>query len=116
MRFTFLHESLTIFKKVLLFHFKMQISSAKLTSKSQITVPSWVRKSLKIQPKMEVVWIELRPGEISVVAKDSDGGNPVEKLCGILKGKGADDIDLVQSLLDDRKKDIELEERGFLNN
>lgn len=94
----------------------MRITSAHLTSKGQVTVPSWVRKTLGIQPSMDIVWIELKPGEISVVGKKATGKNPVEELYGMLQGKGADDIDLVQELLDDRKKDLELEERGFSNN
>lgn len=93
----------------------MKISTAHLTLKGQVTVPAWVRKTLGVEPNMDIVWMEFKPGEISVVAKDQDDRNPVEKLCGILKGKGADDIDIVQSLLDDRKKDLELEERGFDN-
>jgi hypothetical protein len=63
---------------------------------------------------MDIVAVELRPGDVSLVARPA-GKNPVDMLCGIMKGKGADDIDMVQSLLDDRKEDLELEERGFLN-
>lgn len=94
----------------------MRITTAHLTSKGQVTVPAWVRKTLGVKPNMDIIWMEFKPGEISVMAKNTDNEDPVAKLYGMLQGKGADHIDIVQSLLDDRKKDLELEERGFSNN
>lgn len=91
----------------------MRISTAHLTSKGQVTVPAWVRKTLGVEPNMDIVWMEFKPGEISVLGKVTNSKDSIEKLCGILKGKGMDDIDLVQSLLEDRKKDRELEDRPY---
>ncbi len=91
----------------------MKITTGKLTSKGQVTMPAWVREKLNVKPNMEIAWIEFKPGEISVVAKKPLGKNPFDALCGILKGKGADHISLVDSLLEDRKKDIELEDRAL---
>lgn len=88
-------------------------TTSHLTSKGQVTVPLWVRKTLGLQSNSGIVWMEFKPGEISVVAKMPSIKNPVEDLCGILKGKGHDDIDIVQSLLDDRKKDIGLADRSL---
>ncbi|GEM_PF-2107012 len=93
----------------------MKISLGQLTSKSQVTVPAWVRKKLGIETKTKIVWLELKPGEISVIAKKALGKNAIDQLCGVLKGKGIDQINLVDNLLVDRKKDLELEEKGFIN-
>lgn len=91
----------------------MRTASTSLTSKNQVTVPAWVRKALNIKAKMEIVWMELEPGEICIISKNNSKKNPVENLCGILKGKGIDNIDLTQSLLEDRKKDRILAERAL---
>ena len=91
----------------------MRFSSSRLSSKSQITFPSWVKESLGVKANMDIVWIEISPGEISVLAKDSSKKNMADKLCGILKGKGADHIDAVGSLLRDREEDLKLEEKDY---
>lgn len=93
----------------------MRSTSSHLSSKSQLTMPSWVKKSLGVKANMSIVWMELIPGEVSVFAKDVSKKSSAEKLCGIMKGKGADHIDAVESLLKDKKEDLILEERGFLN-
>jgi len=66
----------------------MHATSTSLTSKNQVTVPAWVRKVLKLKSKMEIVWMELIPGEICVLSKNiGPHENPIENLCGILQGK-----------------------------
>lgn len=91
----------------------MRNTSTSLTIKNQVTVPLWVRKTLNIESKDDIVWMELEPGKISIISKKKTTENPVDELCGILKGKGLDNIDLVESLLEDRKKDQELAKRAL---
>ena len=91
----------------------MKITTAHLTSKGQVTVPAWVREKLGVKPNMEIAWVEFKPGEITIVAKKPLGKNPIDALCGILKGKGADHISLVDSLIEDGKKDLELEDKAL---
>lgn len=57
--------------------------------------------------------MKIHSSKLSSKGQVTTSKNPVKNLCGILKGKGADNVDLVQSLLDDRKKDLKLEKRGM---
>ena len=91
----------------------MGIIEAKLTSKNQITVPKAVREMLNLKSKGKVLWVSFRPGEVSIIPA-SDAWKSKDWPSNIC-GKYADDsIDGVQSLLDDRKEDLILEERGYL--
>ena len=90
----------------------MRAAILHLTSKGQTTIPSWMRKAMAVEPNMDIVAIELNPGEFSLVPRPAVK-NPVDALRGMLKGKGADHIDIVKSLRKDREEDIRLSERGF---
>lgn len=93
----------------------MNIPKATLSSKKQITVPAEVCRKMNLESKMKILFLEVRPGEFQLVAE----GNipPKSGWAKSLAGKYRDDsVDAVQSLLDDRKDDLILEERGYLKN
>ena len=90
----------------------MGISTSTISSQFQVTIPAWVRKKLHLNAKSELVWIEYRPGEISVLPKAKvDEKNPLLKLCGILKDQGADDRQIVDEFLKEKKHEIESENK-----
>jgi hypothetical protein len=92
----------------------MRTTSSHLSSKSQLTMPSWVKNSLGVKANMSIIWMELNPGEISIFAKDESKKSTAEKLFGIMKSKSVHSLDVVGSFLRDKKEDLMLEERGFL--
>jgi fatty acid-binding protein DegV len=92
----------------------MRSTSSHLSSKSQVTMPSWVKKSLGVKANVSIIWMELNPGEVSIFAKDNSKKSTAEKLCGIMKAKAGNRLDAVESFLRDKKEDLMLEERGFL--
>ncbi len=89
------------------------ISKSSLSEKAQTTVPAEIRKMFNVQAKDQILWVPVGPGMISLVTvKQYKKGSWTKNICG----KYADNkVDAVQSLLDDRKKDLILEKRGFLN-
>jgi bifunctional DNA-binding transcriptional regulator/antitoxin component of YhaV-PrlF toxin-antitoxin module len=91
----------------------MNIPSSTLSGKKQITVPAEVCRKMNLAPKAKILFLEIRPGEFQLVAGAPKTGKKVwaENLAGKYRD---DSIDGVQSLLDDRKEDLELEERGYL--
>ncbi len=90
----------------------MDIPKATLSSKKQITIPAEVCKKLKLKIKGKIFFVEIRPCEFQLVpeTEKKKGENWAAGLYGKYRN---DKIDAVQSLLDDRKMDLELEKRGF---
>lgn len=92
----------------------MHIPKATLSSKNQITIPMEVYRKMNLSPKSQLLFLELRPGEFQIVPAPKKRNK--EDWAKNLHGKYQDDsIDGVQSLIDDRKEDLILEERGYLN-
>ena len=75
-------------------------------------MPSQIREMFGIKAKEQFLWIQVSPGLISLVSlKKHKKGTWTKSICGKYSNK----TDAVQSLLNDRKEDINLEERGYLN-
>jgi len=91
----------------------MAIPQAKLSSKKQITIPAEVCKKMNLKPTAKILFLEIRPGQFQLVAAEKNVSKKswAESLAGKYRN---DSIDGVQSLIDDRKEDLELEERGYL--
>ena len=69
---------------------------------------------MDLKPKTQVLFLEFRPGTFHLVR--GAGKKTKKSWVEGLAGKYRDDsIDAVQSLLDDKKEDLILEERGYLN-
>ena len=85
-----------------------------LSSKKQVTIPAEVCRKLNIGAKSKLLLLEFKPGEFQLFPspKKLKKKDWVEDLYGKYRD---DSIDAVQSLLDDRKEDLILEERGYLN-
>lgn len=107
----FLHYYLRVF---ITFDF-MNMPVSTITSKGQTTVPSEVRKMFDLKPNTKIMWISMKPGDLSIVPihRKNTKQDWVDELCG----KYADDtgFDLTQSLIDDKKEDMRLEERPYLD-
>lgn len=87
---------------------------AKLSSKNQITIPVEVCKKMNIKAGSKILFIELQPGNFRLV--QAPPKNTSKSWAKNLYGKyQVPGVDAVQSLLDDRKEDLILEERGYLN-
>ena len=91
----------------------MSTSIAILSSQRQITVPAAVCKIMKLKPSMKILFVEHRPGEFQLVPgpKTVSKKDWVKNLYGKYQQPG---IDGVQSLLDDKKEELILEERKYL--
>ncbi|MBD3328742.1 hypothetical protein GF340_05595 [Candidatus Peregrinibacteria bacterium] len=76
-----------------------------VSSKNQVVIPAWVRKSLKIGPKTKITWVQTSPNQVTMVVKKND--NPAN-LHGILKKYGSQD-GLVDEFIKEKKHEIELE-------
>lgn len=87
------------------------ISEAKVSSKFQVTIPAWVRKELDIGSNCTIVWLEMRPGEITLTSQNKVGRdkNGIDQLCGIIKDNSWDSL---KELKKYKKLDIEFEKRG----
>jgi hypothetical protein len=71
-----------------------------------------VYKKMNLTPHVKILFLEIRPGEFQLIAKNKAVSQ--KSWARSLAGKYPNDsIDGVQSLLDDRKTDLELEERGY---
>lgn len=91
----------------------MTIPQAKLSSKKQITIPAEVCRKMNLAPQTKILFVEFRPGEFQIITagKKISRKNWAASLYGKYQQPG---IDGVQSLLDDRKEDQKLEEKGYL--
>jgi len=92
----------------------MNIPESTVTIKGQTTMPVEVREMLHIKGIAKIAWISIRPGEISVIAKDDLSKNTdfVDKLYGIIED---DSYDSLEELKKYKKEDLELEKRGIEN-
>lgn len=100
-----------LYKFLVLLH--MKIPTSTITSKGQTTIPVSIRKILGLQADSKVLWIPMKPGEIHVVSAPSKSQKG--QWAKNLYGKYADNrFDGVQSLIKSRKKDLQLEQRGYL--
>ena len=90
----------------------MNIPKSSLSEKCQTTLPSEIRDMFGIKAKEQILWIPVSPGLISLASvKIYKKGTWTKSICG----KYSNRTDAVQSLLNDRKEDLKLEERGYLN-
>ena len=101
-----------IIKIISLLYTFMGISEAKVSSKFQITIPAWVREKLAITAHCEVVWIEMNPGDVTLVSKNKSPKNIdwVDQLCGIVEDKS---FDSMKELKRYKKEDQIMEKRGI---
>lgn len=86
----------------------MKTPTSTVTGKGQTTIPSAIRKVLKLTPDSRIAWIALRPGEYTIIPieKQKESMAWADHLCG----KYADpSFDGVRSLLDAKKEDIKQE-------
>jgi len=91
----------------------MPIPTSTVSSKKQITIPAEVCKKMNLKVKAKILFLEIRPGEFQLVAENQK--NSQTDWAKNLAGKYRDDsIDAVQSLLDDRKEDLILEQHGHI--
>jgi len=75
----------------------------KTSSKGQIVIPAEIRKKLGIEPGQKVnLSLENDKAVIAPLPKD-----PIKTMRGILKGRPS----MTKALLDDRKKEIESDEK-----
>lgn len=111
--FTFISISFTISKNALHIIRRMNIPKATLSSKKQITIPAEVCKKMNLSPKMKILFLEVRPGQFQLIPaqKKLSQKDWLQNLYGKYEQPG---VDGVRSLLDDRKEDLILEERGYL--
>jgi len=82
-------------------YIKIKCMKSKVSVRGQTVVPREIRKALGIHPQQLLNW-ELRDGAAVVRPMPDD---PVRASIGILKGFGSTD-----ELLEDRRRDLELEE------
>ncbi len=79
----------------------------KLSSKGQVVIPAKFRKALNIKPHQSVMLIpKIADKEIILTSIEQ---SPIDALHGFLKGKTKKS--LTKALLEDRKKDREMDEK-----
>jgi bifunctional DNA-binding transcriptional regulator/antitoxin component of YhaV-PrlF toxin-antitoxin module len=78
-----------------------------VSSKNQVVIPAWVRKSLKIGPKTKLNWIQLSPNQVTLVVKKEKN---LADLRGILRKYGSTE-GLVDEFIADKQKEIFLEDK-----
>ena len=86
----------------------MNIPKATLSGKKQITVPAEVCRKMKLKIKGKVYFIEIRPGEFQLASAPPVPAKSWAK--GMVGKYPNDNIDAVQSLLNDRREEIKHEE------
>jgi AbrB family looped-hinge helix DNA binding protein len=74
-----------------------------VSTKGQIVIPAWIRKSLGLKPKSKLV-VKLSEDRQRVLVEPLPD-DPIESACGFFSGG----LSLTQSLLDDRRKERKLE-------
>lgn len=86
--------------------------SSKISSKFQVVIPADIRKKLNIKPNMELVWIELKPGDFAVGVKEKMSNEEwIEEMCGIIEDNSWDSLEELKKykgedkLLEKRKYD-----------
>lgn len=78
-----------------------------VSSKGAVVIPVKIRRALGIMPKGKVILIpKTNEAKAEILAAEED---PIEYLCGVLKGKRSG----VKELLEERKKDLEIDEREY---
>lgn len=87
----------------------LQPTIMNVSAKGQVVIPAKFRKLLGVKPKGTVMLIpKVKEKKVELVPMEKD---PIESLHGFLKGKVKKS--LTKELLEDRKKDLEYEERSF---
>lgn len=82
-----------------------------VSAKGAVVIPAKMRKAFGIKPKGKVMLVpKVKEAKMEIASVEKD---PIEYLCGILKGKGKTKGSLVKKLLEERQKDLEYEERKF---
>ena len=74
-----------------------------VTERGQTAIPAVLRKKYGLKPHMKLVWVDTGGG-IRVVPVPND---PVKHFRGMFKGLG-----LTESLLNDRREEVEREQRA----
>ncbi len=74
-----------------------------VSTKGQIVIPAWIRKSLGLKPKSKLVVKLSDDGQRVLVEPLPE--DPIESACGFLSGG----ISLTQSLLEERRQERKLE-------
>jgi len=90
----------------------MPITTSRPTSKFQVTIPAWVRKKYKIDSTTSIMWIEIKPGELTIIAKPKcdDFDDWLKNITGILKD---DSWDSLEEIRKNRKNELEYEQKKF---
>lgn len=80
-----------------------------VSAKGAVVIPAKLRKALGIKPKGKVMLVpKIKEAKVEIIRAEED---PIKALSGILKGKGKRTGSWVKWLLDERKKDLEIDER-----
>lgn len=74
-----------------------------VSTKGQIVIPAWIRKSLGLKPKSKLV-VKLSEDRQRVLVEPLPD-DPIESACGFFSGG----LSLTRSLLDDRRQEKKLE-------
>ena len=72
---------------------------ATVSTKGQIVIPAWIRKSLGLKPKSKLV-IKLSKDKQSLLVEPLPE-DPIESACGFFSG----DHSLIQALLDEHRRE-----------
>ena len=76
-----------------------------VSTKGQIVIPAWIRKSLNLRPKSKLV-VSLSEDKQRVLVEPLPE-DPIETACGFLSG----DISLTQALLEKTEEERQIESK-----
>jgi AbrB family looped-hinge helix DNA binding protein len=80
-----------------------------VSTKGQIVIPAWIRKSLNLRPKSKLV-VKLSEDKQRVLVEPLPE-DPIETACGFLAGE----VSLRQALLDATEEERELEQKKTIH-
>jgi AbrB family looped-hinge helix DNA binding protein len=78
-----------------------------VSTKGQIVIPAWIRKSLGLRPKSKLL-VKLSDDRQRVLVEPLPE-DPIESACGFLSGG----VSLTQALLEERREEYRLESEKF---
>ncbi|MFH1943158.1 MAG: AbrB/MazE/SpoVT family DNA-binding domain-containing protein [bacterium] len=78
-----------------------------VSTKGQIVIPAWIRKSLGLRPKSKLL-VKLSDDKQRVLVEPLPE-DPIESACGFLSGG----VSLTQALLEERREEYRLESEKF---